>query len=402
MLSHKPFTELDESDLQALVADRRPESRSLDYKRDLNFTKDDERRELARDLSSFANASGGDLIYGVEEAKDLSGKPLGYPSSLVGVAGNFDDIKLRIENIARDLIDPRIQGLRVHKVEGCFPNGPIIIVRVPRSWIGPHMLSFQKQTHFFSRNSAGRHPLDVREIRAAFLAGTEQATKIQHFRDRRLGAIVAAETPVPLYLEEAVRTVLHVVPVGDREGAPIDLVRLYESSLLRPQQANSWSRRFNLDGVVAYVGKDSESPGHSYAQGFRDGSFEAVVAGFSNSRAAKPFELFPVGLETDVVEALASFLVIYREYHVDGPFAVMLSVYGARGASLSTGSPRWGHHQKPHMIDRDLLALPEVVAETAAVDPRLLLRPAFDALWQSGGYPRSPSYDDSRNWTPGR
>jgi hypothetical protein len=53
--------------------------------RDLSLSPDEDKRELARDVSSFANAAGGDRVFGIEEAKDSGGKNLGYPAKLVGV-----------------------------------------------------------------------------------------------------------------------------------------------------------------------------------------------------------------------------------------------------------------------------------------------------------------------------
>jgi len=39
----------------------------LDYKRDVPGESDQDKKEFLADISSFANATGGDLIYGVDE-----------------------------------------------------------------------------------------------------------------------------------------------------------------------------------------------------------------------------------------------------------------------------------------------------------------------------------------------
>ena len=52
-----------EADLQALVADRETEGKTLDYKRDLVGQSDPERKEFLYDASSFANTLGGDLVF---------------------------------------------------------------------------------------------------------------------------------------------------------------------------------------------------------------------------------------------------------------------------------------------------------------------------------------------------
>lgn len=159
----KPLADLTKSDLERLVADRVSEGRTRDYKRDLELASDAHKKEVARDVSSLANAAGGYLVYGVEEERDADGKNTGIPARILGVScPNFDQTKLRYESIVSDYIDPRVQGIDIRAIDG-FERGPAIVVHVPRSWFSPHMLSYQKQTHFYSRNTSGRRDLDVRE-----------------------------------------------------------------------------------------------------------------------------------------------------------------------------------------------------------------------------------------------
>ena len=53
----------------ASINQRLPESDSLDYKALLNIETRDERIELAKDASSFANEFGGTLLYGVRKRR---------------------------------------------------------------------------------------------------------------------------------------------------------------------------------------------------------------------------------------------------------------------------------------------------------------------------------------------
>ena len=212
----KPLDQIAVADLQALVAEQRPEGRRLDYKRDLpDLGKEESKREIARDVSAFANGAGGDLIFGIEEAKDAAGKNLGRAGAVVGVAcDNFDQLKLRLESILASHIEPRVQGIAFHEVvDASFVNGPVIVIRIPRSWNAPHMIATSTPT-FWTRSNSGRQALDVHEIRAAFIAGTEAATRVKRFRDERIGKIIAGETPVPLRSRGDAKVVLHVVPVG--------------------------------------------------------------------------------------------------------------------------------------------------------------------------------------------
>jgi len=83
----KTFDALGKPDVDALIADSVGESKTLEYKQELPGPKDDDKREFLADVSSFANASGGDIIYGIKVAVDASGKKTGAPDSVVPIVG---------------------------------------------------------------------------------------------------------------------------------------------------------------------------------------------------------------------------------------------------------------------------------------------------------------------------
>ena len=51
-----------------IVRGLKAEGRTLDYKRTLPGSTDEEKREFLADVSSFANAAGGDIVYGIDGA----------------------------------------------------------------------------------------------------------------------------------------------------------------------------------------------------------------------------------------------------------------------------------------------------------------------------------------------
>ena len=73
-LHGKPLSLVTEKDILQLIENEVPEGRDLDYKRDINL---DDRKEFLFDLTSFANTTGGIIIYGVEEKKDTNSKNTG-------------------------------------------------------------------------------------------------------------------------------------------------------------------------------------------------------------------------------------------------------------------------------------------------------------------------------------
>src|SRR5262249_10955609 len=157
----KPLEAVGIQDLQEIIDRRTPELRTLDYKLTLPGNLDEDKREFLADVSSFANTSGGDLIYGIE-AKD------GVPVALKGLACHEDDReRLRLESMLRDGIAPRLPPTLIQTVPG-GTEGPVVILRMQRSWLSPHMVTYKNLSRFFARNSAGKYQLDVTELRTAF------------------------------------------------------------------------------------------------------------------------------------------------------------------------------------------------------------------------------------------
>jgi predicted HTH transcriptional regulator len=105
----KPLEQITYADLDRFVQEKWPEGKTVDYKRDLYGGKDEDKKELLKDASSFANTEGGDILIGVDEDKGL---PIGIPGVTVA---DVDKEKLRLEEIIRRGLDPRIE-FAIHHV----------------------------------------------------------------------------------------------------------------------------------------------------------------------------------------------------------------------------------------------------------------------------------------------
>ena len=67
MLNLKRIDDIDEADLQGLITNEVRENQLIEFKAAVNLSVPAARPEFLRDLSSLANASGGDLVIGIEE-----------------------------------------------------------------------------------------------------------------------------------------------------------------------------------------------------------------------------------------------------------------------------------------------------------------------------------------------
>lgn len=128
-----PLADLGEEHLRALVSEV-AEARDLDFKRDLPATTPEGKREFLKDVSSLANAGGGDLVYGMEADAEGVARPI-VPQDF-----NPDEERLRWEEVLLRGVDPRIPGVRMRAID--VEDGRVLLVRVPQSWNAPHAVTF--------------------------------------------------------------------------------------------------------------------------------------------------------------------------------------------------------------------------------------------------------------------
>lgn len=256
-----PFDQIDLSHLQNLSDNGVPEGTQIDYKQTLPGPDDDGKREFLRDVSAMANANGGDLIYGMREHRGDDGS---YVVELTGLSAvDFDATKLWMENLIRDCTKPRlvIGGIRQLKIDG---SKVVLIVRVPRSWNAPHVVEFKKHWRFYSRNSAGNYPMDVGQLRDAFVFRDSLAQRAEEFRLDRLAGIVADAR-----LQAGAKVVLHLQPFESlRPSSQLDTSLATsdrELMMLASYQSSQSIMRHNFDGLLAHVGDGR----HGYLQLFR-------------------------------------------------------------------------------------------------------------------------------------
>jgi hypothetical protein len=383
----KPADTITKADLDALVTNKVAEGKTFEYKLTAPGGTDDQKREFLADVSSFGNASGGDLLLGVA-ADD------GVPTSIPGLKDfNEDAEKLRLEGIIRDGIQPRLPGVQLKAIPG-FGDGPVLLLRVPRSFAAPHMVVFRNYSRFYARNSGGKYQMDVGELRAAFAASETLSEKIQQFRADRVAKIIAGEGPVRMPSDP--KMILHLLPLTSFSGPPsTNVLRPVDARLLFPIGASSgWNDRYNLDGFLTHNGSPaSKGEAYSYCQYFRFGGIEAVSAFITYEKGGGKF--LRRDYENKLIACLPSYLEFLKKNDVLPPILVTLSMTGVRGARIEPTHP-WGIELPD--IDRDCLLLPDVLLESYDADPAQVMRPIFDAVWNAAGVERSFNYDEKGIW----
>ena len=166
MLTRHPDQYTDE-ELEAwvrhLVDEQVSEGPRLDYKETIDLN---DKRELAKDISSFANEIGGTLIYGIPE--DRQSDETAIPCKPYGI-DPIPDIESRLENIYIDSISPRLPEWRIKKVDLTeYENKVVYVVWTPESWLGPHMVTGYRDKRYYRRGQLRVVPMEEHEIRAKY------------------------------------------------------------------------------------------------------------------------------------------------------------------------------------------------------------------------------------------
>ena len=387
---NKPIHSITETDLEELLAYQVAEGKSVEYKVALPQASDEAKKELLADISSFANTAGGHIIYGMKEDK-------GLPVEISGLSlSNIDAEKLRIDNIIRDGISPRIQGMGIEPVK--LKNGNIaLVIHIPQSWSSPHMISYKSSSRFYARNSAGKYQLDIQEIRQAFLLSEAASERVRNFRWERIAKIAASETPIQL--TNTVNVITHIIPFSSfSTRQTIDLVGIAQNFFKYFKDATS--RKYNIDGFIAFSERQS-SVARFYYQVFRTGLIEFVSSDLASQKYEDAFVIASLNAEEEIVEACVNSIDMLKTCGIEPPFFIFVSLTGVKNIILAAARNSFDFSQ--HRFDRDVIQTTEVFLDDYPKDKDQVyeyLKPALDEVWNAAGFSGSPFYnaDGKRNY----
>ncbi len=393
----KPLDDIEESDLQALLANPVPERKRIEYKSELPTDKFKDRKEFLADVSSFANTVGGYLLYGVKEED-------GMPVEICGVlVESVDAIKLKWEGMLRDGLSLRLPHIDIHEVK--LSTGKwVMILRIPRSWLAPHRVTLENHGQFYGRTSARHFQMDVPQLRTAFELSGSLTERIRDFRADRLSKISAGEIPTPLH-ETMAKIVFHLVPFGAFEPSArfdLDPLALPEKRrVITPlmlgmnehEALNHCRYRFNFDGLLNYAQWAPDLPVVAYLQVFRNGIVEGVDVSVLK---ANTFQQIPsILFEQVLCYALSLYLQTQKTLGVDLPIFLMISLLGVKDYTMGIAQTYYG---QDYPIDRPDLMMPEVMIDHFNCDPAEVMKPIFDSVWNAAGRNGSMNYDAAGKW----
>jgi predicted HTH transcriptional regulator len=148
---------MNENELQRIVDEKTQESSYLEFKRgDALDTQDNKKSELVKDVTAFANANGGRIIYGIGEEK-VNG--IGVADFIAPVT-NATVTKEWITSVVFDKTSPRFSGFEVTEI--ALHEGRAIIVDIEAAGTA-HQNLFDHRYH--QRIGTVTRPLEDFQIR---------------------------------------------------------------------------------------------------------------------------------------------------------------------------------------------------------------------------------------------
>jgi hypothetical protein len=379
-LTHEDFERINAATLQALIDNAVPEGPMLEYKRDPYTRAPQDRREFLKDVTAFANASGGHLVIGVDEAE-------GVARAIAPIAGlDLDEEMRRMEQMLLNGVEPRTIGIRMRVIP--VSGGHCIVLRIPGSWNPPHRVTTDGINRFYFRHTTNSAEMSVEELRVLFNRGATAQERAFEFRRERLALIEAGNTPVPIQVRPAT-LVLHIVPVLARQQVVFPNYH-QNANLLRPWQPlriqNGSTPRYNFEGLVIY---DSTPLQSYYLQLFRTGAVEAVQSGIGAEH-----RLPAQHLERLLFDALPRLFTGLNNAEIAPPYAVMITLLRAQNLQLA------GLYEGNRPFDRDIYELPPVIVNELGPNESYdaVLKPAVDAIWQAAGDYQSENFGPDGRW----
>jgi hypothetical protein len=388
-LLHIPLNQITEQNVLDLIEAKAAETHVIEYKRDTYGNAYKDYSEFLADVSSLANTSGGDLIIGIDAPNGIPDKPTPF-------SNNFDDEILRLENIARGGLQPRISlSSRAIPTQG----GHFLILRVARSYNPPHRIIRENSNRFWARSSAGKYEPNVDELRNLFMLAPRIADRTRDFRIGRLARIAAGDAPVTLMYPDAL--VLHVVPFSAFDRDPdLPMAELQQNyTAFRPMGSqSSTSLKINFDGLLTMSNYDrSKGVERAYVQLFRGGIVEAVDSLYVRA-SGEP--LIPVSdIDRKIVPNCLRLMRDLSEIKVDPPYAVLVSFLTKERARFNftpLGSESAYYDFMGSYTDRAQYDFKEVIFDTVPAEIGAcasLMKPSLDQVAHAGGSPASPSFN---------
>lgn len=203
----KALEELTLSDIKSLIDNGTTENRKIEYKQQLNIANFEEKKELLRDISAFANSGGGDIIFGIKETQDEE-----HPYAICGILWEKteDELNLILQDIIRHGTEPGIINTTFKMLYDEKRILKVYIVHIPESIFKPHRVILKNDNGFYVRTATGRQSMAMNDLRIAFGYSNDIRTRLENYDNSRLASI--SEDAFSFFQKKRPIVIFHAYP----------------------------------------------------------------------------------------------------------------------------------------------------------------------------------------------
>lgn len=310
-LNNIPINNINVQDIENLIKDQISESKTLEYKGELEGKK--EKNAINEAVCGFANADGGLLIYGLEE--DENKNPIIKGISLKGTS--WDEKKRSVLSTIEANIEPRVD-VEIKEIE-LANDKVVILIKVPKSWNAPHCIKKNngKIRSFYIRRDGSTNPMEFEEIKNMFDLNGNLQEKINSYRDERVQNI--ASKNVSKY-----NVIFHAIPFDAFSKSRIDFQKA--KIALQDKQFLKGFNFSDFDGLCI-------DGFHFKKKLFRNGIFEAIFNGEDYDNVY--VDLSKNGFEEFVIDCLE----VYEELNISCPIVFFVTFSNIKGLQMDVKMP---------------------------------------------------------------
>lgn len=380
----KPVELWDEGDLQYLIDHKLGETLHREYKVKLSLEGDRERKELCKDVSALANGEGGIIVFGLDEADSEEGGSL--PVRLAPLTDRGQ--KEVAERVLLDGVSPRIE-FRFYPIEATDGSGEYLVLDVPKSLRGLHMVTLKKENRYYIRRNFSSVPMTPFEIEEAYrnLASREQDAESRLTQYKLHNPNSRLEQPDSAWMS------LAMVPSHRTHGLFSTLCFKPRGLMLTATRGLHSSRGLegsdafspNFFGLIS-TGRIEDRVIYSH-QIYREG---ALSFGYSLNNLRREKRVFAVSLAVDLHDMFSLAAGLYLEAGYSGSVHYLAEVEGIRSFRLEYGFNST-HSSLECSLDRfwhsDSAEVGDIVSS-----PGKVLQGLQDHLWQTFGLQRCGFY----------
>ena len=372
---------LDQIFLESIITNGIEENLHLDYKEAIS----EYNAEIAKDISSFANEDGGNIIYGIREVKNK-------PTEIIPI--NEKGVRERIDQISRTGIDPPLD-IRIFPVDVDVKGnkGQVFIVYIPKKY--PVLHQAKKNKIYYKRTEFTSSRMSNNEIKRAFNLAYKLDQKIEQYREERTEKIISHK--VLKTVANSTMIILHMIPIN-AFGATVsqDLQRRTEifKKYFNPIECRGTPNiRMTYDGII-YWFENEKTNTMTYVELFNNGIVEAVDGLLIDTIESEGKELRMRYLEFRLINIVQQYFKGLKELNVQLPIYLFMTFVGVKGYNIPLTIYKL-QQRESEKIDRNELILPGVKLNHDDDEIDKLLKPIFDSIWRACGMHYSLDFDDN-------